>query len=367
VIRVESKSRPEFLRTMAVAAKLPHGLEGSPIFSALNVGKQSITLNLKHEDGLAVAKRLCFGADLVLENFAPKAMPGFGLDYDTLSREKPDLLMVSSCMNGQIGPHRNYPGFGSQGSALAGYTHLTAFPDRPPVGPYGTITDSLAPRFVSTAMAAALLYKRRTGRGVYLDLAQVEAAAYTLAPWLLDYAANGHIGAAHANHAPGAAPHGAFPCAGNDEWVAIAVGSDAEWSALAELTGIDDPAYATLEGRLAHEDELEAKLGAWTRRQTSLEVAERLQARGLEAVPVQSFPEVFDDPQLAARGHLERHTHPFLGECHYERNGFRLSDAPGGYAGPAPTLGQHTDEILADFLGYSAAEIDALRGSGGVE
>jgi crotonobetainyl-CoA:carnitine CoA-transferase CaiB-like acyl-CoA transferase len=367
VIRVESKSRPEFLRTMAVAARLPHGLEGSPIFNALNVGKQSITLNLKRPEGLHVAKRLCFAADLVLENFSPKAMPGFGLDYDTLSREKPDLLMVSSCMNGQTGPHRNYPGFGSQGSALAGYTHLTAFPDRPPVGPYGTITDSLAPRFVSTAMAAALLYKRRTGRGVYLDLAQVEAAAYTLAPWLLDYAVNGHIGGGNANRSGSAAPHGAFPCAGDDAWVAIAIGSDAEWSTLAELTGITDPTYATLAGRRGREDELEARLGAWTRERTPLEVAELLQARGLEAVPVQSFPEVFDDPQLAARGHVERHTHPVLGVWDYERNGFRLSDAPSGYRGATPTLGQHSDEILADLLHCSAAEIEALRASGGVE
>jgi benzylsuccinate CoA-transferase BbsF subunit len=235
------------------------------------------------------------------------------------------------------------------------------------VGPYGTITDSLAPRFVSTSMAAALLYKRRTGRGVYLDLAQVEAAAYTLAPWLLDYSVNGHIGNAHANRSDRAAPHGAFPCAGDDAWVAIAVGSDAEWRTLSELTGIDDPAYTALAGRIEHEAELEEKLGAWTRRYASLEVAEQLQARGLEAVPVQSFPEVFDDPQLAARGHLDRHTHPVLGACDYERNGFRLSDAPGGYRAAAPTLGQHSDEILADLLGYSAPEIEALRSSGGVE
>ena len=135
VIRIESKSRPEFLRMMAVAAKSPHGVEGSPLFNALNAGKMSIALNLKHPDGLQVAKRLIFSADVVLENFAPGAMQRLGLDYDTLASEKPDLLMVSSSMNGQTGPHASYPGFGSQGAALAGFTHLTGYLDRPPVGP----------------------------------------------------------------------------------------------------------------------------------------------------------------------------------------------------------------------------------------
>ena len=367
VVRVESKSRPEFLRTMAVAARSPHGLEGSPVFSSLNVGKQSITLNLKNPDGLAVARRLIHRADLVLENFAPKAMRGFGLDYDSMAAEEPGLVMVSSCMNGQTGPHRNYPGFGSQGSALAGFTHLTAYPDRPPVGPMGTITDSLAPRFVATSMAAALLYKRRTARGIYLELSQVEAAAYTLAPWLLDYAVNGHIGQATANRSSRAVPHGAFPCQGDDAWVALAAWTDEEWHVLTQLMGIDAIGTETLEQRLEHASEIEAQVSLWTARHTPLEVAEILQARGLEAVPVQSLAEVFADPQLAARGHFDVHDHPVRGELWYERNGFRLGDAPSGYAGPAPTLGQHTDEILTDLLGCTASEIADLRASGGVE
>lgn len=367
VIRIESKSRPEFLRTMAVAAGRPHGLEGDPIFNALNVGKQSVTLNLKKPDGVAVAKRLIAAADLVLENFAPRAMRGFGLDYATLAAEKPDLLMVSSCMNGQTGPHHHYPGFGSQGSALAGYTHLTAFPDRPPVGPMGTITDSLAPRFVTTAMAAALHYRRRTGRGVYLDVSQVEAAAYTLAPWLLDYAVNGHIGDPDGNRSERAAPHGVFPCRGDDAWVAIAIWSDAEWQAFAALAGIDEPSYATLAGRQRDLDALEARVSAWTRDQTARAVCEQCQSRGLEAVPVLRFDEVFDDPQLAARGHFDRHVHPVRGAFSYERNGFRLSDARGGYPRATPTLGQHTDAVLAELLGCTATEIAAYRESGGVE
>ena len=190
------------------------------MFDALNVGKLSVTLNLKHPEGVALAKRLVQWADAVAENFAPRAIRGFGLDYASMVTEKADLVMVSSCLQGQTGPHKDYPGFGGQGSALGGYNLLTGWPDREPVGPFGTITDSLAPRFVASALAAGLLYRRRTGRGVHLDVSQVEAAVYSLTPWVLDYDVNGHVGSRQGNRSDRAVPHGAFPCAGEDRWVA---------------------------------------------------------------------------------------------------------------------------------------------------
>jgi crotonobetainyl-CoA:carnitine CoA-transferase CaiB-like acyl-CoA transferase len=366
VVKVESKSRPEFLRMMA--AKSPEGLEGSPIFDALNAGKKSVALNLKHPDGVAVAKRLVHWADAVLENFAPKAMRGFGLDYETLSAEKPDLVMISTCLYGQTGPHRNYPGFGGQGSALSGFNYLTGWPDGEPIGPFGTITDSLAPRFAAAALAAGLHYRRRTGRGVYLDLSQVEVAQFALSPWLLDFANNGAIGARMGNRSPRAVPHGAFPCRGEDRWVAIAAWSDAEWERLARLLGHGDPSLAGLEARLARVDEVEAAVARFTRERSREEVARALQAEGIEAVPVLDFGDLFEDEaQLRARGHFQVLPHAVLGESHYERNGFRLSDAPGGYPGPSPALGQHTREVLRDVLGLSEAELARLEQGGGVE
>src|SRR6266508_3110143 len=186
VIRIESKSRSDFLRVYALGPDNPHGLEGSAMYDGLHVGKLHATFNLKHPDAVALVRRLVVEwADAVAENFAPRAMRGFGLDYDTLAELKPDLVMVSACLNGQTGPHRDYPGFGGQGAALSGFNWNTGWPDREPVGPYATITDSLAPRFVATALAAGLLFRRRTGRGVYIDLAQVEAAVWSLTPWML--------------------------------------------------------------------------------------------------------------------------------------------------------------------------------------
>jgi len=294
-------------------------------------------------------------------------MRGFGLDYDALAQSKPDLVMISACLNGQTGPHRDYPGFGSQGAALSGYNWVTGWPDREPVGPFGTITDSLAPRYVAAALGAGLLYRRRTGRGVYLDLSQVEVGIWTLSPWILDYAQDGVIGMRDGNRSSRAVPHGAFPCAGDDRWVAIAAWTDDEWKRLASIMGVDDAALDTLGGRRARIDDVERAVAEWTQTRTREEVAATLQGAGIEAVPVEDFGDIHDDPQVAARGHFVELTHPFTGRTLYERNGFRLSDAPSGYERSGPTLGQDNDWVLGDVLGLSPAEQEQLRADGAVE
>jgi benzylsuccinate CoA-transferase BbsF subunit len=373
VLRVESKTRPDFLRAYSMAPNDPNGLELSTMYDGLNVGKKNVALNLKQPESVALVKRLVTEwCDAVAENYAPKAMKGFGLDYDTLAAIKPDLVMISACLNGQTGPHKNYPGFGGQGSALGGYNALTGWPDREPVGPYGTITDSLAPRYVAAALAAGLLYRRRTGNGVYLDISQVESANWSLSPWLLDYEVDGVIRLRDGDRHARMAPHGAFPCAAEgdvgDRWVAVACSSDAAWAALAPLIGFgDDPKLATLTARKEREDEIEAALAAWTATRTRAEVAEQLQALGIEAVPVCDFGDLHEDPQLALRKHFEPHTHAFLGPGLYERNGFRMSDAPSGYDQAGPTLGQDTDWVLRDLLGCSDSEIKAMKETGAVE
>ena len=350
IVKVESRTRPDFLRAMAAGANQPHGLEGSDMFDALNVGKRTITLNLKHPEAVALAKRLVFEwADAVSENYAPRAMRGFGLDYDTLAADKPDLVMSSACLQGNTGPHRNYPGFGGQGSALSGFNLLTGWADRAPVGPYATITDSLAPRFVAAALAAGLLHHRRTGEGMYFDLSQVEAAVYSLTPWLLEYRRNGRIIERLGNDDPSgrAKVHGAFRCTGDDRWVAVAAWTDNELAALEQVTGGD--------------------LEAWAAGQSPLAAAEALQDAGVEAVPVQNFADCNADPQLDFRQHFVALEHPVLGDGRYERNGFRLSDASSGYDRSSPTLGQDNEWVLGDVLGLDRAEIERLTASGALD
>ena len=363
VVRIESRTRPDFLRTYGLRPGNPCGLEGSDMFDSLNVGKLSVTLNLKHPEGLAVAKRLVSWADALAENYAPRAMRGFGLDYESLVAEKPDLVMVSSCLQGQTGPHRDYPGFGGQGSALAGYNLLTGWPDREPVGPYGTITDSLAPRFVATALAAGLLYRRRTGLGLHLDVSQVEAAVYSLSPWVLDYVANRRIVVRAGNRSERFVPHGAFACEGEDRYVAIACWDDEDWRALATAMGLDaslTERFGTFEARAADVEEIEHLVGGWTATRSHTELAGQLQALGVEAVAVADLADACVDPQLHHRGHFVTLTHPCMGECGYERNGFRLSGSDATYERPGPLLGEHNELVLGELLGMSSSEIGRL-------
>jgi crotonobetainyl-CoA:carnitine CoA-transferase CaiB-like acyl-CoA transferase len=373
VVRIESVSRPDFLRVYALGPGNPHGLEGSALYDALNVGKLDVTLDLKRVEAVELVRRLVAEwADAVSENFAPRAMKGFGLDYDALVEVRPDLVMVSACLNGQTGPYKDYPGFGSQGAALSGFNHLTGWPDREPVGPHGTITDSLAPRYVATALAAGLLYRRRTGRGVHLDLSQVESGIWSLAPWIVEYALDGTIGDRMGNRSRWAVPHGAFPCRDEgplaDRWVAIACASDHDWAKLAGIIGVDDPSLASLDARRARIDEVEDLVARWTSTRTRREIAEMLQAAGVEAVPVADLGDLHDDPQLAHREHWLHGEHPVMGPRIYERNGYRLPHDAGGYEPlHSPLLGQDNDWLLRDVLGLDDDAVHALERAGALE
>ncbi len=364
VVRIESSSRPDFLRVYGLRPGNPCGLDGAELFDSLNPQKLSVTMNLKHDDGVRLFRRLVSWADAVAENFAPRALRRLGLSYEELAVEKPDLVMVSSCIMGQTGPHRDYPGFGGQGSALAGYNFLTGWPDREPVGPFGTITDSLSPRFTATALAAGLLYRWRTGKGVHLDLSQVECAIYTLAPWMLDYDVNGRTGQRMGNRSERYVPHGVFPTLGEDRWVAIACTDDDMWSRLADALGISAEGRDHVEGRLADVDEIEECIAAYTSGLTADEVARALQDIGVEAVPVADLIDARSDPSLLHRGHFVDLVHPCMGPSTYERNGFRLADTRAGFDSPSPLLGQHTNDVLSHVLGVTEAELEQLRSDG---
>jgi benzylsuccinate CoA-transferase BbsF subunit len=372
VVRVESRQRPDFLRLLRYTPDTPGGLDAGHMFAMINVNKYGVALNLNHPKGPAVARRLVAWADVVAENFAPKAMAKWGLDYDSLRTSRPDLIMISTCLSGQTGPERNYPGFGGQGSAIAGFNHLTGWPDREPLGPYGTITDSLSPRLLALLVGSALLHRRRTGQGQYIDLSQVEGGVTCLSESLLTFTATGEILGRLGNRSRHAAPHGAFRCAAaagdDDRWVTIAIHSDAEWQRLRTVLGepawATDPRFDTTEGRLAHADELEERLGAWTRPHAAEAVMAMVQAAGLDAGVVQNFADVVHDPQLAHRAHFREVTHAAIGTHLCERSGMRFSGTTDTIRLPAPCLGEHTAFVYQELLGMSAEEYDDLERDG---
>lgn len=365
VVRIESSRRPDFLRLIHARPGDPHGLDGSPMFVLMNPNKKSICIDMSKPEGVTLARRLVGWADVVSENFSPKVMAKWGLDYESLRAEFPDLVMVSSCLFGQTGPERMYPGFGGQGSAIAGFNHLTGWPDRGAVGPHGTITDSLSPRYVALLIAAALLHRRRTGEGQYIDVSQIETGVYSLSECMLRYSGNGEVMVRDGNACEDGAPHGIYPCRGEDRWIAIACFSDLDWRRLVRALGdpgrLRTPRFSTLAGRLEAREELERELSEETRDCEAYELMGRLQAQGIEAGVVQTYEDLLRDPQLAHRGHFQVLRHRRLGELRFERQGLRPSAGPPRLLTPGPDLGQHTREILEELLGLAPKEIAELE------
>ena len=362
VIRVESGKRPDFLRVLFLTKDSRFGPDGSPMFVLLNPNKESLTLNLKEPEARALAEKLVAWADVLCENYAPGVMERFGLDAERARELNPRLVYASGCLFGQTGPQRHYPGYGGQGSAISGFNHLTGRRDGPAHGPYATITDSLAPRYVAVAMLAALWRRKVDGEGARIDLSQIESAVYSQAEALVRFAATGHVVTRDGNRHERAVPHGVFPCAGDDTWIAIACPSDDAWQRLHEAMGspASSGGLASFEARRAQQEALEAEVARFTRGHEPHALAKRLQQAGVEAAVVQSFDDLLADPQLAHREHWVPLRHVHLGELLFERSGFRLSRSAGGYATPGPNLGEHNEAILRELLGQDDASIAAL-------
>lgn len=370
VVRVESSVHPDPWRNSAPFAGHTPGPNRSGAFALVNAGKGSVTLNMQNPKGVALARRLILEwADAVVENFTAGVMERWGLGYDALSRERPDLIMVSMSTFGRGNPLEGLPGFGPLITALVGITNLTGWPDRTPVppGPSATYTDFIVPRQAVAALLAALDYRERTGRGVYIPLSQFLSSLHLLAPLILDALENGREGGRQGNREAGCAPHGCFPCA-DGEWVAIAVEDDAQWRALRRALGDPpwalDPSLDTLEGRKAQEDRLEVLLAGETRQHPSEALVERLQGEGVPAGVCRSARGLLHDPQLAHRGAYPTLHHPEIGRHRVDAPEMRLSATPGGPARPAPLLGQDTEAVLQTVLGLSPQDIHTLRAEG---
>lgn len=371
VFRIESSTRPDGFRTHYPPFKdnVP-GLNRSATFAMFNNDKCSVTINLRHPKGKDLAKRMVAWADIVIENFTPGTMKKLGLDYHALCEVKPDIVMLSTCNQGQTGPHASHPGFGSHLSSLAGFTNLIGYPDRPPVIMYGPYIDFVGGGYAFIALVASLDYRRRTGKGTYIDAAQYEAGLHFIAPLLLDYSINGRVTQRQGNRSPYTAPHGAYPCQGEDRWCVISVHDDNEWGRLKGVLG--NPAWAdgqfdTLPGRKDHEDELDKRLAEWSSRLSETEILERLQGAGVHAGVVNTMKDVLLDPQLVHRGTWWELEHPEIGPLHYEHGSFILSETPAELTRPAPCLGEHNDYALCDILGLSEVECKQLADEGALE
>jgi len=363
VIRLESRLAADVFRTTYPPFK--DGVvapDRAGMFAFYNDGKRSATLNLKHPKGVALARALIGEADVFVESFTPGTVARLGLGAETLRAAHPELIVLSSCNQGQTGPHAFHPGYGSQLSALAGFVQLLGEPDSTPVLLYGPYIDYIAVGYGAIAVLAALERRARTGAGCTIDLSQYEAGLQFLAPTILEFAANGRIPGRAGNADGVAAPHGVYRCAGADRWVALSVWTDPEWQALCALTGISGPPTAT--GRRAERAALDQAIEAWTRSRERDAVVARLRDAGVRAAPVLSIPELFSDPQLTHRGMWPAVTHPAIGPMHVMAPPFRLSATPSVQERPGPTVGADNDHVFGTILGLSPEERRTLQRDG---
>ena len=221
VVRVESIKRPGTLRRGAPFKDGISGLNRSAYFASYNANKMGITVDMRHPRARDLMLRMAKWADLVTENFTPGTMESWELGFEQLKKVNPDIVLFSTSMMGRGGPMERQPGFGPVLSSLVGLTNLTGWPDRDPVNPYGAYTDFIVPRFAVAAILAGLDRSRRTGKGIHIDMSQLETTLHFSAPVLLDYAVNGREQTRMGNRDTGAAPHGVYPCAGDDRWLAL--------------------------------------------------------------------------------------------------------------------------------------------------
>jgi crotonobetainyl-CoA:carnitine CoA-transferase CaiB-like acyl-CoA transferase len=364
VVRIESAGRIDGARTVGPFRNNKAATDGSGLFGTYNAGKLGLALDLNKPQARGVVLDLVRWADVVCESFSPKAMRAWKLDYESLRQVKPNLIMLSSCLMGQTGPMSGFVGFGNMAAALSGFYNLCGWPDRPPSGPYSAYTDYLAPRFGAVSILAALDYRRRTGKGQYIDQSQAESALHFLTPALLDYAANGRMEQGLGNHDPNFTPHGVYQVLGQDKWIAIACTTERHWHTLCGAMNradlISNQSFVTVANRRRNRDQLDQIIGEWTRNLTAHAAEVLLQSSGVPAAALQDSNEICHDPQLARRGYLTEIEHQTYGKTVVEGPRFLLSRTPARISRPAPAIGGDNQYVLQSILGYDDERITEL-------
>jgi benzylsuccinate CoA-transferase BbsF subunit len=364
VIKVESRKRLDYMRQGRPLRGTTPDPEQNPWFHALNRNKSSVTINLAHPKGVELARRLILAGDVVIENFTPGFMGRIGLDYPALRALNPGLVMCSMSGTGQTGPLAGIRSYATIIAALSGMDGLVGYPGERVLGMQQPYADANGGLHAAFAILAALWHRRRTGQGQFIDLAQIETAVAVMGEALMETQMTGRVPGTAGNDYPGLAPHGHYPCRGEDVWVAIAVGSDKEWRALCTALGAEalgaDARFGTHADRWRHRRALDEALAGWTRRFTPYELAERCEQAGVAAAPLLGPAELVADPHFRARRAFVEVEHPVLGREVVYGAVWRMSRTPPGVRRRAPLLGEHNDEVFGRVLSMPPEEIRLL-------
>jgi len=369
VIKVEAVNNWDLLRSFTGQPPTVERVwDKSPYFNHVNRDKYGCVLDLSQEKGRELFLRLAAISDVVIENFRAEVMENLGLTYETLSAANPQLIVVSMPGHGSTGPERDFIAYGTNVEQLSGLCHLTGYEGGPPQKTGISYGDPMAGIAAAGAIALALWDRRRSGRGQYVEVAQRENLINMIGEQVVAYSMTGREPARRGNRDSSMAPHGCYPCRGEDQWLTIACEDDAQFAALCQAMGrpelASDARFADVVSRYRNQDALDGEIAAWTRVQSKEEAAEALQAAGVPASPVLSAPEVFEDPHLRARGFFETVAHSVAGVWEVEGPHWRFSEAPAHIRLPAPAFGEHNGYVFRELLGLSEDEVARLEAEG---
>ena len=341
----------------------------SGYFLMRNGGKKSLTLDFSEESGgagIEIVKKLAAHCDIVVESFTPHVMHKLGIDYEALKQIRPDVIMISLSGYGQNGPWRDYSAYGMGLEPASGISSLTGYEGGDPLRTGISFTDPYSGIVGAGAVLAAIVYRRRTGKGQYIDLSEQEAAIPVTGYATMDYAMNKRLPKRMGNRSLWHAPQGVYRCSGEDNWLAVTIREDGEWAALSKALGHDEwtgnPRFVDVASRFAHHDEIDALIEAWTKTQDHIEAMHKLQAAGVLAAAVLNPKQVLLDPHLKARGFFDRVETVRKDERLIPHQiGAKFSGFQPDTARRAPKLGEHNREILGGLLGIGEDEIKKLE------
>jgi benzylsuccinate CoA-transferase BbsF subunit len=362
VVKIESHTRLDSNRVNSPFVNNIPTPDSSMFFGRHNPNKYSVTIDLQMPSGKELAWKLIKWADIVTESFSPGTMEKWGLDYENVRKVKPDVIYLSSSMQGRGGPHSSYAGYGQNACNFSGFTEISGWPDRMPSAPNGAYTDYVCARLSAFALLAALINRRKTGKGQFIEQSQFESSLHFLLPAVMDYQVNGNIMGRMGNRTPIAAPHGVFQSKGDDLWIAISVMDEEQWGSFCRTIGNPSLAkqkeFASLADRKRNEDQLEKLITAWTLQYSAVEAETILQKAGVPAHIVARPSDVYRDIQLKERNYFTPIEHPVMGIQKFEPQAcFILSKTPRELTMPSPCLGEHNEYVFKKLLGMSDDEI----------
>ncbi len=362
VVKIESHKRLDTNRVNSPFVNNEPSPDSSMFYGRHNPNKYSVSINMNLDSGKELAWKLIKWADIVTETFAPGMVERWGIDYENVKKVRPDIIYLSSSMQGRGGPHTSYAGYGQNACNFSGFAELSGWPDRKASQPWGAYTDYVCCRFTAFSLIAALIQKKLTGKGQYIEQSQFESSLHFLMPAIMDYQVNGHIMGRMGNRTPIFSPHGVFQCQGDDRWAAITVTNEQMWQSFCKAIG--NPAlakqkeFATLADRKKNEDRLEEIVTAWTKQHTHQDVQDILQKAGVAVHMVSRPSDVYLDEQLKARNYWVPLQHEVMGLQKWEpQSCFIMSKTPRQIKMPSPLLGQHNEYVFKELLKMSDDEI----------